>query len=96
MDGSKILSKTTIPPILEKSTYDSKYVVSEQDCNIIRWYPTGYVTAEENNTMIVTDYSYGNKFAIPSCKVITVVKEDISKLIVDIEYNEQEKYRIVE
>ena len=46
--------------------------------------------------MIVTDYSYGNKFAIPSCKVITVVKEDISKLIVDIEYNEQEKYRIVE
>lgn len=58
--------------------------------------PLGYVTAEENNTMIVTDHSYGNKFAIPSCKVITVVKEDISKLIVDIEYNEQEKYRIVE
>jgi hypothetical protein len=46
--------------------------------------------------MIVTDHSSGNRFAIPSCKVIIVVKEDISKLIVDIEYNEEEKYRIVE
>jgi hypothetical protein len=57
--------------------------------------PLGYVTAEENNTIMVTAHNDGYKFAIPSCKVITVVKGDINKLIVDIEYHETEKYRIV-
>jgi hypothetical protein len=55
--------------------------------------PLGYLTAEENNMM--ADNSNKNKFAIPSCKVITVVKGDISKLIMDVEYHEAEKYRIV-
>lgn len=50
--------------------------------------PLGYLTADENNTMIVTDYKDGNKFAIPSCKVITVVKGDFNKLIVDILFSE--------
>jgi hypothetical protein len=66
----------------------NKVVISLDDI------PPGYVTAEENNAMMVTDHSDGSKFAIPSCKVIAVVKGDISKLIVDIEYHEAEKYRI--
>ncbi len=64
----------------------NKVVVSLDDI------PLGYVTAQENNTMIVTDYNDVNKFAIPVCRVIAV---DINKLIVDIEYREAEEYRLV-
>jgi hypothetical protein len=56
--------------------------------------PLGYLTAEENNTMIVTDYKDGNKFRIPSCKVITVIEGDFNKLFVDLEHYEVEKYRM--
>jgi hypothetical protein len=56
--------------------------------------PLGYLTAEENNTMTVTNYKDGNKFAIPSCKVITVIKGDFDKLFVDLEHYEVEKYRM--
>jgi hypothetical protein len=56
--------------------------------------PLGYLTAEENNTMTVTNYKDGNKFAIPSCKVITVIKGDFNKLFVDLEHYEAEKYRM--
>jgi hypothetical protein len=56
--------------------------------------PLGYLTAEENNTMTVTNYKDGNKFAIPSCKVITVIKGDFNKLFVDLEHYEVEKYRM--
>jgi hypothetical protein len=56
--------------------------------------PLGYLTAEENNTMTVTNYKDGNKFAIPSCKVITVIKGDFNKLFVDLEHHEVEKYRM--
>jgi hypothetical protein len=56
--------------------------------------PLGYLTAEKNNTMIVTDYKDGNKFAIPSCKVITVIEGDFNKLFVDLEHHEVGNYRI--
>jgi hypothetical protein len=56
--------------------------------------PLGYLTAEENNTMIVTDYKDGIKFAIPSCKVITVIEGDFNKLFVDLEHHEVGNYRI--
>jgi hypothetical protein len=56
--------------------------------------PLGYLTAEENNTMTVIDYKDGNKFGIPSCKVITVIKGDFYRFFVDLEHNEAEKYRI--
>jgi hypothetical protein len=56
--------------------------------------PLGYLITEENNTMIVTDYKARNNFAIPSCKVITVIKGDFNKLFVDLEHHEAEKYRI--
>lgn len=66
----------------------NKVVISLDDI------PLGYLTSEENNTMIVTDYKDGNKFSIPSCKVITVIKGDFNKLFVDIEQHEAEKYRV--
>jgi hypothetical protein len=56
--------------------------------------PLGYLTAEENNTMIVTDYKDRNKFAIPSCKVITVIEGNFNKLFVDLEHHEVGKYRM--
>jgi hypothetical protein len=56
--------------------------------------PLGYLTAEENKTMIITDYKDRNKFAIPSCKVITFIKGNFSKLFVDLEHHEVEKYRM--
>jgi hypothetical protein len=56
--------------------------------------PLGYLTEEENNTMTVTNYKDGNKFAIPRCKVITVIKGDFNKLFVDLEHYEVEKYRM--
>lgn len=56
--------------------------------------PIGYVIAEENNMMIVTDDDKGNKFIIPSCKVISVDKRNTSNLTMDIEYHEVDKYRI--
>jgi hypothetical protein len=56
----------------------------------------GFVTGEENNNMIITDDTNGNKFLIPSCKVISVDKRNTNSLIVDIEHNEAVKYRIVE
>ena len=46
--------------------------------------------------MIITDDTNGNKFLIPSCKVISVDKRNTNSLIVDIEHNEAVKYRIVE
>jgi hypothetical protein len=52
------------------------------------------VTAEENNMMVVADSNNGNKFHIPSCKVIAVDNGNISNIIVDLEYHETDKYRI--
>jgi hypothetical protein len=60
--------------------------------------PIGYVTGEDENNkmMIITDDKTGNKFIIPSCKVISVDKINTNSLIVDIEHREAAKYRIVE
>ena len=74
-------------PVTANMVCLNKIVVSLDDI------PLGYVRAEENGMMIVTDHNDGYKFAIPSCKVISVVKGDINKLIVDIEHHEAEKYR---
>jgi hypothetical protein len=47
--------------------------------------------------MIITDDDKtGNKFIIPSCKVISVDERNTNSPIVDIEYHEAGKYRIVE
>jgi len=46
--------------------------------------------------IIITDDSKKDKFIIPSCKVISVDKRNANNLIVDIEYREAGKYRIVE
>jgi hypothetical protein len=53
---------------------------------------------EEENKMVVgiSDADDGNKFIIPSCKVISVDKRNTNSLIVDLEYSEAVKYRIFE
>ena len=56
----------------------------------------GNVVDEENDKLLIIDSNYGNKFSIPSCKVISVDKTDANSLIVDLEYQEVGRYRIVE
>ena len=41
-------------------------------------------------------YLRRNKFSIPNCKVISVDKTDANSLIVDLEYQEAGRYRLVE
>jgi hypothetical protein len=45
--------------------------------------------------LLIIDSNYGNKFCIPSCKVISVDKTDAISLIVDLEYQEAGRYRVV-
>ena len=56
----------------------------------------GNVVDEENDKLLIIDSNYRNKFSIPSCKVISVDKTDANSLIVDLEYQEAGRYRIVE
>ena len=56
----------------------------------------GNLVDEENDKLLIIDSNYGNKFSIPSCKVISVDKTNSNSLIVDIEYHEAGRYRIVE
>jgi hypothetical protein len=72
------------------SSYLNKVVIS-LDCIQI-----GNVMEEENDKMIIMDSNNGNRFTIPSCKVISVNKADTNNIIVDIEYQEVKRYRIVE
>jgi hypothetical protein len=51
--------------------------------------------AEENNMMVVADSGSGDKFHIPSCKVIAVDNGNISTILVDIEHQDTDKYRII-
>ena len=81
---------TTTMPAAISTSYQNKAVISLDNM------PIGYVTKEENNNMIITDNTNGNKFLIPSCKVISVDKRNTNSLIVDIGYDEAVKYRIVE
>jgi hypothetical protein len=45
---------------------------------------------------LLIDSNYTNKFSIPSRKVISIDKTDANSLIVDLEYQEAGRYRIVE
>jgi hypothetical protein len=82
-------------PIITTSTtfplsYLNKAVIS------LDYIQIGDVVNEENDKLLIFDSNYGNKFSIPSCKVISVDKTDANSLIVDLEYQEAGRYRIVE
>jgi hypothetical protein len=81
-------------PIITTSTMSSSYlnksVISLDDIQI------GNVVDEENDMLFIIDSNYRNKFSIPNCKVISVDKTDANSLIVDLEYQEAGRYRIVE
>jgi hypothetical protein len=72
------------------SAYLNKVVIS-LDCIQI-----GDVVGEENDKMMIIDSNNGNKFTIPSCKVILVDNTGTNNIIVDIQYQEVKRYRIVE
>ena len=72
------------------SSYLNKAVIS------LDYIQIGNVVDEENNKLLIIDSNFGNKFSIPSCKVISVDKTNSNSLIVDIEYQEAGRYRIVE
>jgi hypothetical protein len=72
------------------SLYLNKAVIS------LDYIQIGNVVDEENYTLLIIDSNYTNKFSIPSYKVISVDKTDANSLIVDLEYQEAERYRIVE
>jgi hypothetical protein len=77
---------------LSTTSYLKKTVISLDNKSI------GYIIGEQQNNkmMIITDDSKKDKFIIPSYKVISVDKRNANNLIVDIEYHEAGKYRIVE
>ena len=52
------------------SLYLNKAVIS------LDYIQIGNVVDEENNKLLIIDSNYGNKFSIPSCKVISVDKTD--------------------
>jgi hypothetical protein len=86
-EHSRFIKLTSI----SSSNYLNKSVISLDGLLL------GHVTKEENNKMmIITDDNNGNKFIIPSCKIFSVDKRNTNTLIVDIEYHEAVKYRIVE
>ena len=72
------------------SLYLNKAVIS------LDYIQIGNVVDEENNKLLIIDSNYGNKFSIPSCKVISIDKTDADSLIADLEFQEAERYRIVE
>lgn len=53
------------------------------------------VVDEEIDQLLLIDSNYTNKFSLPSCK-ISVDKTDANSLIVDLEYQEAGRYRIIE
>jgi hypothetical protein len=73
-----------------RSSYLDKVVIS------LDYIQIGNVVGEENDKMTIMDSNDGNKFTIPSCKVISVDKTDTNNIIIDIEYQEVKRYRIVE
>jgi hypothetical protein len=72
------------------SLYLNKAVIS------LDYIQIGNVVDEENYTLLIIDSNYSNKFSIPSYKVISVDKTNANSLIVDLEYQEAGRYRIVE
>lgn len=83
------LSIMTSTPMMPLS-YPNKVVISLDSIQI------GNVVGEENYKMMIIDSSNGNRFTIPSCKVISVDNIDTNNIIIDIEYQEVKRYRIVE
>ena len=81
-----IIAAPTIFPL----SYLNKAVIS------LDYIQIGNVVDEENDKLLIIDSNYRNKFSIPSCKVISVDKTDANSLIVDLEYQEAGRYRIVE
>src|ERR671910_801131 len=83
-----IMTPTTTMP----SSYLNKVIIS------LDYIQIGNVVGEENDKMmiIITDSNDGNKFTIPTCKVISVDNTDTNNIIVDIEYKEVKRYKIVE
>jgi hypothetical protein len=81
---------TTTTAATISMSYQKKAVISLDNMLI------GHLIGEENSKMIINDDTNGNKFLIPSCKVISIDKRNTNSIIVDIEYNEVVKYRIVE
>jgi hypothetical protein len=77
-------------PTMFPSSYLNKTVIS------LDYIQIGNVVDEVNDRLLIIDSNYRNKFSIPSCKVISVDKTDANSLIVDLEYHEAGRYRIVE
>ena len=75
---------------MSSSSYLNKSVVS------LDYIQIGNVVDEENDMLFIIDSNYRNKFSIPNCKVISVDKTDANSLIVDLEYQEAGRYRLVE
>jgi hypothetical protein len=73
-----------------RSSYLDKVIIS------LDYIQIGNIVGEENDKMTIMDSNDGNKFTIPSCKVISVDKTDTNNIIIDIEYQEVKRYRIVE
>ena len=72
------------------SSYLNKAIIS------LDYMQIGNVVDEENDKLLIIDSNYGNKFSIPSCKVISADKTEANSLIVDLEYQEAGRYRILE
>jgi hypothetical protein len=85
MQEPMIVSSMTMP-----SSYLNKAIIS------LDYMQIGNVVDEENDKLLITDSKYGYKFTIPSYKVIPIDKTNSNTLIVDIEYQEAGRYRIVE
>ena len=80
-----ITTSMTIPP-----SYLNKDIIS------LDYRKIANIVDEENDKLLITDSKCGNKFTIPSCKVISIDKTNSNSLIVDIEYQEARRYRIVD
>jgi hypothetical protein len=81
--------------MITTSTMSSSLYLNKADISL-DYIPIRNILYEENDKLLLIDSNYGNKFSIPSCKVISVDKTDANSLIVDLEYQEAGRYRIVE
>jgi hypothetical protein len=73
--------------IISSIPCQNKAVISLDDLLI------GYLTREDDNKMTVLDKN-GNKFIIPSCKVISIDQRNASCLLVDLEYHDLLRYKV--
>jgi hypothetical protein len=85
LQASRILAPKT-----SSSLYVNKAVIS------LDYIQIGNVVREENDKTMIINGNGGNKFRIPSCKVISVDNTETNNLIVDLDYQEAGRYRIVE